>query len=42
MVEKKIRLILDKKEIVLADEKLNITQEITNLLNKKIQTIKLD
>ncbi len=41
MVEKKIRIIIDKKEIIVADEKLDITQEIIKKLNSKIKTIKL-
>jgi len=42
MKEKKIRLVLDKKSILLADEKLSITKEITDLLNKKLKSIKLN
>ena len=42
MKDKKIRMVLDKKAILLADENLDITKEITDLLNKKIQTIKLN
>ena len=42
MKEKKIRLVLDKKSILLADENLNITKEITGLLNKKLKSIKLN
>ena len=42
MKEKTIRLVLDKKSILLADEKLNITKEITELLNKKLKSIKLN
>jgi len=42
MKEKKIRLVLDKKSILLADENLNITKEITDLLNKKLKSIKLN
>ena len=42
MKEKTIRLVLDKKSILLADEKLNITKEITDLLNKKLKSIKLN
>ena len=41
MQEKNIRLVLDKKSILLADEKLSITKEITDLLNKKLKSIKL-
>ena len=42
MKEKKIRLVLDKKSILLADESLSITKEITDLLNKKLKSIKLN
>jgi len=42
MKEKTIRLVLDKKSILLADENLNITEEITGLLNKKLKSIKLN
>ena len=42
MKEKKIRMVLDKKSILLADEKLDITKEITDLLNKKLKSIKLN
>ena len=42
MKEKNVRLVLDKKSILLADENLNITKEITDLLNKKLKSIKLN
>ena len=42
MKEKKIRMVVDKKSILLADENLDITQEIKNKLNKKLKSIKLD
>ena len=42
MKEKKIRMVIDKKSILLADENLNITKEITDLLNKKLKSIKLN
>ena len=42
MQANKIRIILDKKGILLADENLDVTDEITDLLNKKIKTIKLN
>ena len=42
MAEKNIRMVLDKKSLLLADEKLNITKDILNLLNQKLQSIKLD
>ncbi len=42
MVEKKIRMIIDKKNLILADENLNITKDIIKLLNNKLKTIKLN
>ena len=42
MQEKKIRMVVDKKSLLLADENLDITQDIIKLLNKKIKSIKLD
>ena len=42
MVEKKIRMIIDKKSLLLADEKLNITKDVMNLLNKKLKSINFD
>ena len=42
MVEKNIRMVLDKKGIILADEKLDITNDIITKLNAKIKTLKLD
>ena len=42
MQEKKIRIVLDKKNILLADENLDITKEIMVLLNKQIKTLKLN
>ena len=41
MVEKKIRYVMDKKSLILADENLDITKDIINILNKKLKTIKL-
>ena len=38
----KIRVVLDKKSILLADETLDITKDIIDLLNKKLKTIKLN
>ena len=34
MNEKKIRMVIDKKNLLLADEQLDITKEIMSLLNK--------
>ena len=42
MQEKKIRMVIDKKSILLADENLDLTEEITDILNKKLKTIKLN
>ena len=42
MKEKKIRMVVDKKSLLLADENLNITNDIINLLNSKIKSIKLN
>ena len=41
MKEKKIRMIVDKKSILLADENLNLTEEIIEILNKKIKVNKI-
>ena len=42
MVEKKIRMVIDKKNLLLADENLDITKEIISLLNKKLKSIKFN
>ena len=42
MQEKKIRLVVDKKNIILADEKLDITKDIMKTLNDKLKSIKLN
>ena len=42
MMEKKIRMIMNKKDILLADEKLNITSDIMKLINNKLKSIKLN
>ena len=41
MKKNNIRMAVDKKSLLLADEKLNITEEIMSLLNKKIKSINL-
>ena len=41
MNEKKIRMVVDKKSLLLADEKLDITKDIMGLLNKKLKSIDL-
>ncbi len=42
MKEKKIRMVVDKKSLLMADENLDITKIITDLLNKKIKSIKFN
>ena len=42
MEEKKIRMVVDKKSLLLADENLNITKDIIFLLNKKLKSINLN
>ena len=42
MQEKKIRMVLDKKSLLLADENLDITNDIIKRLNNKIKSIKLN
>jgi len=41
MAEKNIKIVLDKKSILLGDENLDITKDIMILLNKKIKSINL-
>ena len=41
MQEKNIRMVIDKKDILLADDELDITKDIITLLNKKLTSIKL-
>jgi len=42
MVEKKILMVLDKKNLLLADDSLDITKDIMALLNKKLKSIELN
>jgi len=42
MNEKKIRMVIDKKSLLLADENLDITKEIIERLNQKLSSIKLN
>ena len=42
MKEKKIRMVVDKKSLLLADENLNITKPIMDLLNNKLKLINLN
>ena len=41
MKEKKIRMVIDKKNLLLADDRLDITKDIMGLLNNKIKSISL-
>lgn len=41
MKEKRIRMVVDKKSLLLADENLDITNDILNSLNKKLKSINL-
>ena len=42
MKEKDIRMVLDKKSMLLADEGLDITKDIVKILNSKLKSIKLN
>jgi|TARA_B110000914_G_scaffold223717_1_gene239811 Skp family chaperone for outer membrane proteins len=42
MQEKKIRMVIDKKSLLLADDNLNITKDIMDRLNKQLKSIKLN
>ena len=42
MQENKIRMVVDKKSLLLADENLDITKEILGRLNKKLKSINLN
>ena len=42
MQEKKIRYVMDKKSLILADENLDITQDIIKRLNDKVKSVKLN
>ena len=41
-MQENIKIVLDKKSILLADEGLDITKDIMGLLNKKIKSINLN
>ena len=41
MQEKRIRMVVDKKSLLLADENLDITKDILERLNKKLKTINI-
>ena len=40
--KKNIRMVLDKKSILLADENLDITKDVIKRLNSKLKSIKLN
>jgi Skp family chaperone for outer membrane proteins len=42
MEKNKIRYVMDKKSLILADESLDITKDIVKLLNNKLKAIKLN
>ena len=42
MEDNKIRLVLDKKSILLGDQNLEITTQIIVILNKEVKSLKLD
>lgn len=42
MQENGIRMVLNKKNLIVADEKLDITENIMKLLNEKIKSVKLN
>jgi outer membrane protein len=42
MKEKDIRMIIDKKSMLLADENLDITKDVIKILNQKLKSIKLN
>ena len=42
MQQNNIKIVLDKKSVLLADEKLDITKNILDLLNSKLKSIKLN
>ena len=42
MKEKKIRMVLDKKSLLIGDENLDITKDIIKILNSKLKSIKLN
>ena len=42
MTKNNIKIILDKKNLIRADNSLDITKQIVELLNKKIKSIKIN
>ena len=41
-MSKNIKIVLDKKNILLGDENLDITKDVMSLLNKKLKSINLN
>ena len=41
MKEKKIRIVIDKKSLLLADQNLDITKDILDRLNKKLKSVNI-
>ena len=39
MEDNKIRIILDKKSVIMGDTKLEITDQIINILNKELTSL---
>jgi len=42
MKEKKIRMVIERKSLLLADQNLDITKDIIERLNKKLKSITLN
>ena len=42
MISKNIKMVIDRKNIILADKNLDITKEIVEILNKKLKSVKLN
>ena len=42
MRNKNIKMVIDRKNLILADKELDITKDIVNLLNKKLKEVKLN
>ena len=41
-MKEKIRMVINKKDLISADENLDITKDIMQILNKKLKSIKLN
>ena len=42
MKQKQIRMVIDKKNLLVAEDSLDITKDIMALLNNKLKSIKLN